>query len=198
MGMCATTSATAADSTGAGFFTGVDLGAAQYPERNVALDLGSDVLSSRNQQRSDFAWAASVGYLATRYVGWEAAYHDFGTTSAHLAGASASSNGSVELASQGTTLAFVGTVPFGKWEADWKLGYLFAHTSLTASGNVPAGAFQANAAAKSQKPFVALGLGYNLTDHWNTGLSFADYTVGSDETGKVHVITAAFSAAYRF
>jgi hypothetical protein len=196
--MCASTTALAADPAGAGYFVGVDLGAGRYSARNVALDLGSDVLSSRNQKRADSAWAVNVGYFGTRYIGWEAAYHDFGKTSGRLAGANAGSTGTVELDSQGTTLAFVGTVPFGKWEADWKLGYLFAHTSLSVSGSVAAGSFQAQSASKSETPFASLGLGYNVTEQWNTGLAVADYTVGDNETGKVHVITAAFSVAYRF
>ncbi len=198
LGMCASTSARAADAMGAGFFAGVDFGAARYSARSAAFDLGSDVLNSRNQKRADSAWGVNVGYFATRYFGWEAAYRDFGTTSARLAGANASSSGDVNLASQGTTLAFVGTVPFGKWEADWKLGYLFAHTSLAASGSVSSGSFQGKAAAKSQTPFASLGFAYNFTDQWNTGLALADYTVGNDDTGKVHVINATFSVAYRF
>jgi len=198
VGLCASTSASAAEDSHAGYFVGADFGAARYSARSVALDLGSDVLRSRDQERADSAWGVNVGYLATRYIGWEAAYHDFGKTSARLAGANAASAGNVELASQGTTVALIGAVPFGKWEADWKLGYLFAHTSLAIDGSGAPGRFQAHAASKSETPFASLGIPYNITDQWNTGVAFADYTLGDDETGKVHSLTAAFSVEYRF
>ena len=198
LSLCASTTVLAEEPNRAGYFIGLDLGAARYPSRSAALDLGSDVLSSRDQKRTDSAWAANVGWLASRYIGWEAAYHDFGTSTAQLVDTSAAAAGTVQFDSQGTTLALVGMVPFGKWEADWKLGYLFAYTSFSASGSVAAGSFDAQATSKSETPFASLGLACNVTDNWNTGLAVADYTVGNDDTGKVHVITATVSIAYRF
>ena len=195
LGASAATSAEAADS---GYFVGVDLGTAHFPERNITLDLPSDTLTSRNQKRSDLAWGLNTGYFFSRYFGWELAYRDFGATSAPLAGTSATSSGKAKLESHGVTLGFVGTIPFGNWEASWKAGYLFAHANLSANASLADGPFLYQTRARSEKPYAALGLGYNFNEHWNTGVQVGKYQVGANTTGKVNLVTATLAAAYRF
>jgi hypothetical protein len=187
--ICGSSLAMAADT---GFYVGMDLGVAQYPN-NEELRLPSDVLvtgSGSDLDNEDYAWAVTAGYRFNRYLAVEAGYMDFGEASGLLTSeATAIPAAQFTSATSGPTLALVGAWPLGNWEPYLRVGVLFADTDLSFTGTNATAPFSGRVSDSTEEMFGGLGLAYRFSEHWRARVELTFFNDAA---------TATAGLTYRF
>jgi|SRR6185437_3658893 len=183
-----------------GFYADLGLGQARYPYSAV-VDVHDVTLTSPRLSLKDTAWDGMVGYRFSPYFGAEAGYVNLGKGSVSVSDTSGATHGRASIASRGPTLALVGAVQVSNLEAFVRLGYLFAHTSLSAS--TPAsGKTKLNntVSANTVATFGGVGVRYAFNDYWHLKVEFDRYdSVGEAKTtGTANVNVTTFGVGYRF
>jgi OOP family OmpA-OmpF porin len=91
-------------------------------------------ISTESFKDNTTAWKAFVGYRFLRFVGFEAAYVDFGKASDELN--FGGGNQSVDVKTHGETAEITGTLPIGDFfEVYGKAGYLWWNTDVSGTSN---------------------------------------------------------------
>lgn len=201
--LCTVGVASAADS---GFYLNLDQGEAVYPASGVQ-NFGDVRLTGNRFDRTDFTWDFGAGYRFNRYFSLEAGYVDLGERSGLISGYAGKTLalGDTTFAAKGETLAAIGVLPFGKWEAFFKAGILRgdAHIDFSgAEGNAP---LRSRLTIINTHPLFGIGMGYNITDRWHLRFGLDTYrSVGStDELKGIRIYgpninTLTVGVAYRF
>jgi OmpA-like transmembrane domain len=200
---CTTGAVAAAES---GPYVAVDLGWAFSPQ-DVAWRISPVTeLTGSGLHDHDVAWALSAGYRFNRYLGLEAGFLDLGQLKGLVSDHSGATNAQAELSSshKGETLALVGILPFGNWEAYMKAGVLFADTQIRANGAADAVTIEGTVSSRTTHSLVGAGLGYKLDAHWRAQIGLTGYYDVGSASGNgisingptVRLLTAGIS--YRF
>ena len=172
--LCATGAAGAAES---GPYLGADLGWG-FTRGNVAWrNSPSTALGGPGLSDQDAAWSFSAGYRFNRFFGVEAGYVDLGHFSASLTGRSNAPDAHADMifSARGGTVAAVGTMPFGNWEAYLRGGVLFANTHITVSGSNDTVSIDDRVSAETAHALAGVGLGYNVDAHWHAQIGVTGY-----------------------
>jgi opacity protein-like surface antigen len=182
-----------------GFYVGAGVGGTKYPS-NGTLTIAPDIVTRGNVDENDIAWSLAAGYRFNRYLAIEAAYVDLGEASGPFVseeGADAVLD--VAFSVRGPTLALIGTYPIGDWEPYVKAGVLFADTKLSIAGTVDNMALDASVSGDSKDMFFGIGIGRNLSPHWQLKLdaSYAD-DVGESHSGVASIFLLSAGFTYRF
>lgn len=172
--LCATGAAQAAES---GPYLGANLGWA-FTSGSVdwrtapGIALEGPALSEQDLVGSFFA-----GYRFNRFFGVEAGYADLGHFSSSLTGRSNSPDAHADMttSARGGTVAAVGTIPFGNWEAYLKGGVLFANTHITVSGSNDTVSIDDRISSETAHALFGAGLGYNVDAHWRAQIGITTY-----------------------
>jgi OmpA-OmpF porin, OOP family len=161
----------------AGPYVTADLGWAFTPQ-SVGWRLSpTNELTGSGYHDPDVAWTLAAGYRFNRYFGVEAGYVDLGRFTGSISDRSGLTNGLAELSSshKGETLAAVGTLPFGQWEAYLKAGALRADSQVRVTGSEGTSAIEDGASTHTVHGFFGVGLGYNFDAHWRAQFGLTDY-----------------------
>jgi opacity protein-like surface antigen len=184
-----------------GYYLDADAGI-NFERGTVRLTPGPDVLNKVPDNQHDGIWGFSLGEQFTRHFALELGYRDLGRVSGALVNAPGANpaTGSFRFSASGPTLAMVWRVPFGRWEADFKLGSLFADAHLSMQVTDRLGGFAVHESAWNPGLLVEAGVGYRLTDHWTVSLSKASFSnIGRrDTTGRWNVQAVMLGASYHF
>jgi hypothetical protein len=120
-------------------------------------------------------------------------------------GKSQACSGNVSFSAKGETVVAIGTLPFGKWDASFKVGILRADAHLGFSGTIDNSAFENHLTVINTHPLYGVGLGYNIDSHWRTHFGFTTYReVGSTDSiqgfrvAGPNVSTLTIGILYRF
>ena len=191
----------AAAATDSDYYVNADVGL-NFEHGAVRLDMGPDVLNKVPSNQHDFIWGLSLGEQFTRHFALEVGYRDLGSMSGSLVNAPGSSpaTGSFRFTANGPTVALVGRLPFGRWEADLKLGSLIADSHLSTQVTDRFGTTDLHASTWNAGLFTEVGIGYRFGDHWNVSLDEATFSdVGRKYvTGRWNVRATMLRASYRF
>lgn len=181
-----------------GWYLGAGIGLLGYgAEGEVRYD--ESTFDAKDEQSGDdtsvTVWA---GHRFNRYFSIELGYMRNEGTELVLRDAASEVAGRFEFRTEGATLTIVGSLPIGKWEPYARIGMFYADTEariiLVDDGS------QYTASESSPELIGALGVAYNLTQHWQAKIDAAGLFDAGERTGTgattVLVVTAGFT--YRF
>ena len=192
----------AATETDSGYYLNAD-GGVNFESGTVRLHLLPDeVLSRVPTNQYEGIWGFSVGEQFTPHFGVELGYRKLGVISGALTNAPGSNpaTGSFRFSANGPTAALVWRVPFGRWEADFKVGTLAAVAHLSMQVTDHLGTFALHTSAGNPGLLGEAGVGYRLTDHWTASLNEASFNeIGRrGVTGRWGVRATLIGMSYRF
>jgi len=150
-----------------GLFIG---GAAGYGSQELSISTG-------NFQDNTTAWKGFVGYRLMRFIGFEAAYVDFGNASDTISGTDFS------LKTTGETAEVVGTIPLGSFlEIYGKAGYLWWNAKGDDSTNTDT--------TTGNDPVYGAGAKIIFAKKMGLRLEYEQFDI--KDTKKVYLVSAGF------
>ncbi len=187
LGIFAATSSYADES---GFYGDFDVGRATYPYASE-VKFPVATLSAVDSSVRDTSWGLTVGYRFTPHFGAEVGYVSLGKEAVSATDASGAgvAHGTFDFNSGGPTVALVGAVQVWYLEAFAKLGYLFAHADLSATGADGPTKLDAKVTASTPAPLAGAGLRFEFSERWHVKLEFDHYDgIGNAATtGSVNI-----------
>ena len=191
----------AAAATDSRYYLDADVGV-NFEQGKVNLDVGPDVLHRVSNHQLDTMWGFSVGEQFTRHFALELGYRDLGRISGSLINVPGSNpaTGSFGWSAHGPTTTLVWRFPVGRWEADFKLGSLFAYSHVSAQVTDGFGSYTRHVFAWNPGWLAEIGLGYRLTDHWTVSLREDAFgKIGREEIkGRWSVRATLLGVSYNF
>jgi hypothetical protein len=200
LGVASLQSATATEADSS-YYVNADVGL-NFERGKVRLVLGPDVLNRVPLNQHAAVWGLSVGERFTRHFALEVGYRDLGSVYGALVNAPGtnSATGSMRFTSSGPTVVAVGIVPFGRWEADFKLGTLIADSHLSLQVTDSRGTSYLHASTWNAGLLTGVSIGYHVSDRWKLsfGETFFDNIGRRDVTGHWNLSATTIEASYRF
>ena len=184
LGALALAAAASVSAQDRGAYAGVSMGMAHYPDDGEVIVINTP-LDVEGDSTDKFAYSVDAGYRFNRYFATELGYTDLGEATATLIDPTGGNAGQGKLrySAKGPTLAFVGFLPFGKWEPFLKVGFIVTDVELTADGTLGTAPFSGRATDDGTKIYWGTGVGCHVSDRWNIRLAVDYYESLGDDDG---------------